>query len=64
LIGELAAITGAHDTRPSFTFSDIQTRLLPAAIARAYPERALAVDDLIIAAAELEPSPVMRESEE
>ena len=55
LLDKLAEITGPHDERPSFTFSDIQTRLLPAAIARAYPERALTADDLIIAAAELEP---------
>ncbi len=64
LLDKLAEITGQHDGHPSFTFSDIQTRLLPAAIARAYPERALTADDLLIAAAELEPSPVMRESEE
>lgn len=64
MIGELATVTGPRDGRPGFTFSDIQTRLLPAAIARAYPERALTADDLLIAAAELEPSPAMRESEE
>lgn len=64
MIGELATVTGPCDGRPGFTFSDIQTRLLPAAIARAYPERALTADDLLLAAAELEPSPVMREGEE
>ena len=61
LIDELITITGARDGRPGFTFSDIQTRLLPAAVIRAYPDRALAVDDLLIAAAELEPSPVMED---
>lgn len=64
LIDKLAAATGPHDGRPGFTFSDIQTRLLPAAVARAYPERGLTADDLVIAAAETEPSPVMREGEE
>jgi AAA+ superfamily predicted ATPase len=63
-IDKLTEITGPHDGYPGFTFSDIQTRLLPAAITRAYPHRALTADDLIIAAAELDPSPVMRESEE
>jgi len=61
LISELVTITGARDGRPSFTFSDIQTRLIPAALARAYPDRALTADDLLIAAAELEPTPVMVE---
>jgi len=63
-IDGLVRITGARDGRPSFTFSDIQTRLIPAALARAYPERALSADDLVIAAGELEPSPVIRELEE
>jgi AAA+ superfamily predicted ATPase len=64
VIDKLAEITGPHDGRPGFTFSDIQTRLLPTAIAHAYPQRALTADDLIAAAAELEPSPVMGEGEE
>ncbi len=64
LIDELVTITGARDGRPSFTFSDIQTRLIPAAVARAYPDRALTADDLLIAAAELEPTPVIREATE
>ncbi len=63
-VEELATITGARDGRPGFTFSDIQTRLVPAAIARAYPDRGLTANDLLVAAAELEPSPVMGESEE
>ena len=64
LIDELVAITGSRDGRREFTYSDIQTRLIPAALARAYPERALTADDLLIAAAELEPTPVMGEVEE
>lgn len=64
LIEELVTITGPRDGRPGFTFSDIQTRLLPDAVGRAYPDRALAADDLLVAAAELDPSPVMRDGEE
>ena len=64
LVDELVTITGPRDGRPSFTFSDIQTRIIPAAVARAYPGRALTADDLLIAAAELEPTSVIREEEE
>jgi len=63
IIDKLVTITGPRDGRPGFTFSDIQTRLLPTAIARAYPERALSAEDLIAAASELDPTPVMREDE-
>jgi AAA+ superfamily predicted ATPase len=57
----LVAATGERGGRLPFTFSDIQTRLIPAAVARAYPDRALAAEDLLAAAAELEPSPSMED---
>ena len=60
-IDELVKITGERDGRPGFTFSDIQTRLIPAAVARAYPDRQLNIDDLVHTAADLVPTPVMRE---
>ena len=60
-IDALVAATGKRDGRPPFTYSDIQTRLIPAAVARAYPERALTAADLLAAAAALEASPVMSE---
>jgi AAA+ superfamily predicted ATPase len=63
IIDELVTITGPHEARPGFTFSDIQTRLLPMAVARAYPARPLTAEDLLVAAAELEPTPVMQEVE-
>ena len=63
-IEKLVAATGSHGTKPGFTYSDIQTRLLPAAIARAYPKRPLAADDLFAAAAEVEASPTMFERSE
>lgn len=59
----LVAATGEHDGRPGFTFSDIQTRLIPAAIAHAYPDRELRAVDLLAAADELEPSPRMIDGE-
>ena len=55
----LVAATGERGGGLSFTFSDVQTRLIPIAVARAYPDRALAAEDLLAAAAELEPSPSM-----
>lgn len=64
VVDELVNITGPRDERPGFTFSDIQTRVVPEAVARAYPERALTAEDLLVAAAELEPTPEIREHEE
>jgi hypothetical protein len=61
-IDALVAATGEHDGRPAFTFSDIQTRLISAALAHAYPERGLRATDLLAAAAELEPSPRMADA--
>jgi SpoVK/Ycf46/Vps4 family AAA+-type ATPase len=40
-----------------FTYSDLRTRLLPEAMLKAYPDRALTDQDLLEAARELEPSP-------
>lgn len=57
----LVTATGERGGRLPFTFSDIQTRLVPAAVARAYPGRALTAEDLLAAAARLEPSPSMEE---
>lgn len=60
-IRELVKLTGPHGSDPGFTYSDIQTRLIPEAVARAYPGRPLTADDLLIAAAETKPSPTMSE---
>jgi AAA+ superfamily predicted ATPase len=57
----LVTATGGRASGPPFTYSDIQTRLIPAAVARAYPQRALTAADLVATAAELEASPVMSE---
>jgi AAA+ superfamily predicted ATPase len=58
-IRELVRLTGPHSARPGFTFSDLRSKLLPDALCRAFPNRALAEDDLIAAAKEVLPSPVV-----
>jgi AAA+ superfamily predicted ATPase len=56
-IHELVRLTGARGVQPGFTFSDLRSKLLPAALCRAFPNRALTADDLIDAANEVRPSP-------
>lgn len=58
-IEELVKLTGASRSQPPYTFSDLRTRLLPDALARAFPERALTAEDLLTAAKTLDPSPVL-----
>jgi AAA+ superfamily predicted ATPase len=60
-IKELVAATGARNKQPGWTFSDIRTRLYPAALAQAFPDRALTHKDLIDVANALRPSPVMED---
>jgi AAA+ superfamily predicted ATPase len=59
-IHELVRLTGARDGQPGFTFSDLRSKVLPDALCRAFPSRALTGDDLIHAAKEVRPSPAMR----
>jgi AAA+ superfamily predicted ATPase len=58
-ICELVSLTGSRDGRPGLTFSDLRSKLLPDALCRAFPSRALSEDDLIAAAKEARPSPVV-----
>lgn len=60
-IKELVAATGPHNKQPGWTFSDIRTRLYPAALAQAFPDRALTHRDLLDVANALRPSPVMED---
>lgn len=60
-IKELVAATGPRTKQPGWTFSDIRTRLYPAALARAYPGRALTHKDFLDVANFLRPSPVMED---
>src|ERR1700693_2600416 len=56
---ELVRLTGPRESRPGLTFSDLRSKLLPDALCRAFPSRALGEDDLIAAAKEVRPSPVV-----
>ncbi|MBL8275310.1 MAG: AAA family ATPase [Pelomonas sp.] len=60
-IKELVAATGPRGKQPGWTFSDIRTRLYPAALAHAFPDRALTHKDLLDVANSLRPSPVMED---
>ena len=57
----LVKATGDQDNVPDFTYSDIRTRLYPAALSRAYPKNALTVAHLVAAAEAIAPSPVMED---
>jgi AAA+ superfamily predicted ATPase len=59
-IHELVRLTGASDGRPGFTFSDLRSKLLPDALCRAFPSRAITGDDLIQAAKDVRPSPAVK----
>lgn len=58
-IHQLVRLTGPRDGRPGLTFSDLRSKLLPDALCRAFPSRALTEDDLIAAAKEVRPSPAV-----
>jgi AAA+ superfamily predicted ATPase len=57
----LVTATGASGKMPTWTYSDIRTRLYPAALALAYPDYALTFDHLKAAADAIMPSPVMED---
>jgi AAA+ superfamily predicted ATPase len=59
-IHELVRLTGARDGKPGFTFSDLRSKVLPDALCRAFPSRALTGEDLIQAAKDVRPSPAVR----
>lgn len=56
---KLVKATGATETKPAWTYSDIRTRLYPAAVSLAFPDSPLTAGHFHQAVAELEPSPVM-----
>lgn len=60
-VGELVRLTGTHAKRPTWTYSDVRTRWYPAALARAFPDRALKFEDLVETAKEMTPSPVVED---
>ncbi len=60
-ISELVVATGARGDYPAWTYSDIRTRLYPAALAKAYPNEALRFEHLKSVATVLQASPVMED---
>lgn len=56
VLDRLVEITGGSDGL-GFTFSDLRTRLIPTAVARAFPTRPVEAADLIEVASQLAPSP-------
>ena len=58
-IRKLVKATAATETKTSWTYSDIRTRLYPAAVSLAFPNSPLTVEHFYQAVAELDPSPVM-----
>lgn len=58
-ITKLVKATAATKTTPAWTYSDIRTRLYPAAVSLAFPHSPLTVEHFHQAVAELGPSPVM-----
>ncbi|MGO9547868.1 MAG: AAA family ATPase [Rhodomicrobium sp.] len=61
-IQSLVAATGARNGGPGWTYSDIRTRLYPAAIASAFPTQALNFGHLKSAADSMRASPVMEDA--
>jgi AAA+ superfamily predicted ATPase len=60
-IGQLVTATGPRSGQPTWTYSDIRTRLYPAALARAYPKDALRFEHLHEVAITLRASPIMED---
>jgi len=60
-VSELVKATGPRPGQPTWTYSDIRTRLYPAALAKAYPNAPLRFDHLKVAAAAIQASPVMED---
>ena len=58
-IKKLVDATAETKTKPAWTYSDIRTRLYPAAVSLAFPDSPLKAEHFHQAVAELGPSPVM-----
>jgi AAA+ superfamily predicted ATPase len=57
-IEKLVALTApSKPNKLGYTFSDIRTKLLPEAVARAYPKRKVTYEDFLAAAETIQPSP-------
>jgi AAA+ superfamily predicted ATPase len=60
-LAELVAATAARGRHPTWTYSDVRTRLYPAALAKAYPQEPLRFEHLKSVATTLHASPVMED---
>ena len=60
-IEKLVELSGHNETAPCWTYSDFRSRLYPAALARAFPDREVQFDDFLIAAKNQKPSPVLED---
>lgn len=58
----MAATAKRDDGTPPWTFSDIRTRLYPAALAKAFPNQPLTLRHFLDAADEITPSPIMEDA--
>ncbi|PVZ58806.1 ATPase [Pseudomonas sp. B1(2018)] len=58
-VSKLVNATAAKDGKPAWTYSDIRTRLYPAAVSLAFPDSPLKVEHFHQAARDIQPSPVM-----
>ena len=61
-LADLVRITGSRGIgQPTWTYSDIRTRLYPNALASAFPDRPLSFEDLQAVAADMRPSPIVED---
>lgn len=60
-IAQLVEATGQRQGHPSWTYSDIRTRLYPAALAKAYPQEPLRFEHLRAVALSMRASPIMED---
>jgi len=58
---ELVSVTGEADSRPGWTFSDFRSRLYPAALSAAFPDREVRFEDFLQAAKSQKPTPVLED---
>lgn len=61
-LGQLAAAGAGADGDPDWTFSDMRTRLYPAALAVAYPDSPLTFEHLLNAATTMRASPALEDN--
>jgi len=60
-LASLVSATDARDGLPDWTYSDIRTRLYPAALAQAFPDSPLQLAHLLAVVGSMKPSPVVED---